>query len=207
MSASEDKPQTAAEKSPESSAETAEAEPGNEPDERGAAPAEEPRTRDPEALLDALEAARGELAETRDDFLRAKAEAENVRRRSEQEIARVRKFAVEAFAAELLTVKDSLDLAADVELGDRADDRVKGMHEGLALTRRQLDAVFEKFGIVAVEPQPGDRLNPELHQAMSMEESDAIEPNRVARVVQKGFTLNERLLRAAMVIVAKAPAA
>ncbi|MCZ7600474.1 MAG: nucleotide exchange factor GrpE [Gammaproteobacteria bacterium] len=153
-----------------------------------------------------LEAVRAELAEAKEQLLRARAEAENTRRRAEQEISKSRKFAVEAFAAELLSVKDSLDLAASVDLGGRDDDVVRSMHEGLALTLRQLDGAFEKFGIAAVEPAVGDKLNPELHQAMSLQESSEVAPNHVLLVVQKGFTLNDRLLRPAMVIVAKTPA-
>lgn len=153
-----------------------------------------------------LEAVLAELAEAREQLLRARAEAENTRRRAEQEISKSRKFAVEAFAAELLSVKDSLDLAAGVDLGDRDDDVVRSMHEGLTLTLRQLDGAFEKFGIAAVEPAAGEKLNPELHQAMSLQESSEVAPNHVLHVVQKGFTLNDRLLRPAMVIVAKAPA-
>jgi len=153
-----------------------------------------------------LEAVRAELAEAKEQLLRARAEAENTRRRAEQEISKSRKFAVEAFAAELLSVKDSLDLAAGVDLGGRDDDVVRSMHEGLTLTLRQLDGAFEKFGIAAVEPAVGDKLNPELHQAMSLQESSEVAPNHVLLVVQKGFTLNDRLLRPAMVIVAKAPA-
>ncbi len=157
-------------------------------------------------LAEWLEQARRERDEYRDQCLRATAEAENVRRRSEQEIAKVRKFAVEGFAGELLPVKDSLDLAAAVELGSAADEVVKAMHEGLELTRRQLDSVFEKFGIAVLEPARGDRLDPERHQAMSLQESDEVAPNHVLQVIQKGFTLNDRLLRPAMVIVARAPA-
>src|SRR5690606_10685235 len=153
-----------------------------------------------------LEAVRAELAEMKEQLLRARAEAENTRRRAEQEISKSRKFAVEAFAAELLSVKDSLDLAAGVDLGDRDDDVVRSMHEELTLPLRQLDGAFEQFGIAAVEPAAGEKLHPELHQAMSLQESSEVAPNHVLHVVQKGFTLNDRLLRPAMVIVAKAPA-
>ena len=158
-----------------------------------------------EAALDELEQARQEAEAAKDQALRAVAEMENVRRRSEQEISKARKFAVEGFASELLQVKDSLDLAANVDLGDRDDDVVKSMAEGLTLTLKQLDGVFEKFGIATVEPEPGEKLDPELHQAMALQPSDSVSPNHILNVIQKGYTLNGRLLRAAMVIVAKAP--
>ncbi|GJL80827.1 MAG: hypothetical protein DHS20C01_04610 [marine bacterium B5-7] len=155
--------------------------------------------------VDALEAVKQELSDMKEQFLRAKAEAENIRRRSELEITKARKYAVENFAAELLSVKDSLDLAANVDLSNNEDDVVNSMHEGLELTLRQLDNVFEKFGITALEPQTGDKLNPELHQAMTVQVSAEMPPNHIVKVIQKGFSLNDRLLRPAMVIVAKAP--
>ncbi len=158
-------------------------------------------------VLAELESAQEALAATRDEALRARAEMENVRRRAEQEIAKARKFAVEGFAAELLQVKDSLDLAANVNLDGVDEPVVRNMHEGLALTRRQLETVFEKFGIAELEPAAGEKLNPDLHQAMSMQESTEVPPGHIVNVIQKGFTLNERLLRPAMVIVARAPAA
>jgi molecular chaperone GrpE len=159
-----------------------------------------------ENLADQLETAIKELADMKEQVLRARAEAENVRRRADQEISRARKYAVESFASELLPVKDSLDLAATVDLGDIKDDVVRNMHEGLGLTLRQLEGVFEKFGIAVLEPAAGDKLNPDLHQAMSLQESTDVPPNHILHVIQKGFTLNDRLLRPAMVIVAKAPA-
>lgn len=175
--------------------------PRNGDDDGAVDPVEE----DPEVLTEQLETTRTELVEMREQYMRAVAEVENVRRRSEQEIAKARKFAVEGFASELLAVKDSLDLAASVDLGDRQDPLVVNMHEGLSLTRKQLDTVFEKFGISVLEPVPGDKLNPDLHQAMSLQESAEVPPNHILQVIQKGFTLNERLLRPAMVVVARAP--
>jgi len=112
---------------------------------------------------------------------------------------------VESFATELLQVKDSLDLAANVDLEGQQGDVVKGMSEGLSLTLKQLDSVFEKFGIETVSPETGDKLNPELHQAMALQPSDEVAANHILNVIQKGYSLNGRLLRPAMVIVAKAP--
>ncbi len=158
-----------------------------------------------EVLIDSLQKSQAQLLEAQDSFLRAKAEVENIRRRSEQEVSKARKFAVESFASELLTVKDSLDLASNVELDEQTGGAVKGMQEGLGLTRRQLQNVFEKFGISPVDPEYGEKLNPDLHQAMSLQESAEVAPNHILQVIQKGFTLNQRLLRPAMVIVAKTP--
>ena len=157
-------------------------------------------------LLGELETLRQQVEEMRDGFLRARAEADNIRKRAQGEVASARKFALESFATELLNVRDSLDLARAVNLEGAAEDLVTRMVEGLDLTLKQFDTVFEKFTIFEVDPQPGDKLDPESHQAMSMEESADIAPNHICRVVQKGYRLHDRLLRPAMVIVAKTPA-
>lgn len=145
-----------------------------------------------------------ELENQKDEFLRARAETENVRRRSQTEVANARKFAIEGFARELLQVKDSLDLAGGVELQEEADDAVKNMLQGVELTSRQMETVFEKFGIQAVTPEIGDKFDPERHMAMTMQASDEVAANHILNVIQKGYSLKERLLRPAMVVVAKA---
>jgi molecular chaperone GrpE len=147
------------------------------------------------------------IEELREQYLRARAEADNIRKRAEIEIGNARKFALEGFARELLSVKDSLELARAVDLESASGDieiAVKVM-EGLNLTIKQLEAAFEQFSIDEVNPEPGDKLDPERHQAMSMEETTEIEPSRICRVIQRGYLLHDRLLRPAMVIVAKAP--
>ncbi len=150
-----------------------------------------------------LEEANAKMA---DQFVRAKAETENTRRIKEQEVSRARKFALEGFSKELLQVKDSLDQASLVELGEESDQSlIDQMQEGLALTLRQLESVFEKFNIEEVNPEAGDDLDPELHQPMTMQPNDSIAVNKVVQTIQKGFTLNDRLLRAAMVIVSSGP--
>lgn len=160
----------------------------------------------PEASLEEqLEQARAEAVENLDNYLRAKAETENVRRRSADEVTKARKFAIEQFAGELLAVRDSLELASLVDLEEDSAQAVKQMHEGVALTLKQLDNAFRKSGITEVEPT-GEKFDPERHQAMSMVETDDVAPNHVVSVMQKGYVLNERLLRPAMVVVAKAPA-
>ena len=137
-------------------------------------------------------------------YLRAKAEAENIRRRAANDVTNARKFAVEGFASEALSVKDSLELARATDVDDQDTGAVEKMKEGLDLTLKQLDSVFGKFGIQAVEPETGEKLNPELHQAMSTQESSHIPPNHIISVIQKGYSIHDRLLRPAMVIVAKA---
>ena len=150
-----------------------------------------------------IEAARAEAAENLDKFLRAKAETENIRRRAETEVANAHKYGVERFAAELLAVKDSLELARAVELKEGDTAAVRKMHEGLDLTLKLMDDVFRKFGLTAVDPK-GEKFDPERHQAISVVESDLVAPNHVVNVVQKGYLLHDRVLRPAMVVVAQA---
>lgn len=159
---------------------------------------------DSDELRAELERLRAEADEFREQYLRARAEAENTRRRADADVANARKFAIERFARELLTVKDSLDLAQQTDVAGNESAAVGKILEGLGLTLRQLDGVFEQFAIREIEPQPGDKFDPQLHQAMTMQPSDTIEPNHVLSVIQKGFSLQERLLRPAMVIVARA---
>ncbi len=159
---------------------------------------------DIEKLRAELEAVKAESVANLDRFLRAKAEADNVRKRTEAEIANIRKYAVESFAAELLAVHDSLDLARSVSLVDAAA-AIEKMHEGLELTLKLMDGVLAKFGVVQIDPKE-ERFDPERHQALSMVESAEVAPNHIVTVVQKGYLLRDRLLRPAMVIVAKAKA-
>ena len=149
---------------------------------------------------DALAEARRAAQEHLDRALRAQAELENVRRRAERDLAQAHKFALERFVSELLPVKDSLELglAASAEKGATA----AGIAEGVELTLRMFEQAMEKFGVEPVDPA-GDPFNPEFHQAMTMQESDTAESGTVLTVVQKGYLLNERLVRPAMVIVAK----
>ena len=146
-----------------------------------------------------------ELDKANDSYLRAVAEMENIRRRAENDVINARKFAIEGFASEMLQVKESLDLAQSAELG--SDESVADkMQEGLALTLKQMISVFEKFGLEEVMPEVNERFDHALHQAITMLESSDVEPNHIVNVVQKGYRLKERLLRPAMVVVAKAPA-
>lgn len=158
---------------------------------------------DADSLEQQLEQAHLEVAENLDKFLRAKAETENIRRRSADEVSKARKFAVEQFAGELLVVRDSLELASKYSIEGEDSPDLTHMHEGMMLTLKQLDSVFEKESIVVIDPT-GEKFNPELHQAMSMIETDEVAPDHVVRVMQKGYLINDRLLRPAMVVVAKA---
>ena len=134
--------------------------------------------------------------EHHDAWMRARADAENVRKRAQTDIENARKFAVEGFAGELLVVKDSLEAALKIE-----NTSVESLKSGVELTLRQLENAFQKFNVVAIDPA-GEKFDPHKHQAMSMMPSDA-PPNTVVAVLQKGYTLNERILRPAMVMVSK----
>ena len=125
---------------------------------------------DETSLEQQLEAARSEAEKNKENFLLASAEAENIRKRAQNEIAQARKFAIEKFAAELLSVRDSLDLASATEIDGNDADAVKKMREGLELTLKQLDSVFEKFEISAIDPK-GEKFNPDHHQAMEFVEA------------------------------------
>jgi molecular chaperone GrpE len=150
-----------------------------------------------------LESAQVEIVKLKDAFLRAKAEEDNIRRRSEKEVANSRKFAVEGFAKEMVNVHDSLKLALSVELAEGADQAVKSIHEGVSITLKQLESAFAKFSVSEIAPESGDKLDPNLHQAMSMIASEEVDPGQIISVIQVGFSLHDRLLRPALVVVAK----
>jgi molecular chaperone GrpE len=135
--------------------------------------------------------------EHHDAWLRAKAEADNIRKRAQSEIASAHKFAVENFASELLAVKDSLEaaLAAD-------NATAESLKSGVDLTLKQLNSVFGKFNLSEISPA-GEKFDPHRHQAISTVESDEAEPNTVLQVLQKGYLLHERVIRPALVTVSK----
>ena len=150
-----------------------------------------------------LEAAQLEITKLKDAFLRSKAEQENIRRRSEKEVSNGRKFAVEGFAKEMVNVYDSLKLATAIKVADDADEAVKSIQEGVDITLKQLQAAFAKFSLAEISPAVGDKLDPNLHQAMTLVESADVESGCILNVIQSGFQLHDRLLRPAMVVVAK----
>ena len=145
---------------------------------------------------DKIASLEAQLAEQQAAVLYAKAEGENIRRRAQDDIDKARKFALEKFAGELLAVKDSMDAALSVE-----NATVENYKNGVDLTNKQLFNVFEKFNIAEINPL-GEKFDPNKHQAISMLENSG-EPNTVISVLQKGYTLNERVLRPALVTVAK----
>jgi molecular chaperone GrpE len=137
-----------------------------------------------------------QLAEAQAAVLYVKADGENIRRRAMDDIEKARKFALEKFSNELLAVKDSLDAALLIEATD-----VQSYKDGVDITAKQLGAVFDKFNIAEINPV-GEKFDPNKHQAISMLENSG-EPNTVTVVLQKGYTLNDRVLRPALVMVAK----
>lgn len=147
-----------------------------------------------------LEAAQQASLEERERAIRAVAEMENLRRRAAQDVEKAHKFALEKFATELLPVLDNLERA--IELADKENDTLKPMIEGVELTLKSMQSGVAKFGLVALDPtnQPFD---PNAHQAMSMVPSADVAPNTVIAVMQKGYELNGRVIRPAMVMVSK----
>ena len=157
---------------------------------------------DGEPTLEAVVAQLEEdLAAARDAALRSQADAQNIKRRAELDIEKARKFGLEQFARELLPVVDNLERALEATAGQ--DEAVKPIAEGVELTLKSFLDALRKFNLEAVDPV-GEPFDPNLHQAMSMVENAAVEPNSVIAVMQKGYTLNGRLLRPAMVMVSKA---
>ncbi|RQZ87448.1 nucleotide exchange factor GrpE [Burkholderia cepacia] len=156
---------------------------------QGAAPAAE-------AADAALAEAQAKVAELQESYLRAKAETENVRRRAQDDVSKAHKFAIESFAEHLLPVLDSLEAAVNDTSGDIAKVR-----EGVELTLRQLTSALEKGRVVAIDPV-GEKFDPHQHQAISMVPAEQ-EPNTVVTVLQKGYTIADRVLRPALVTVAQ----
>ena len=155
-----------------------------------------------DALFDPLTTAQAELATLKaksadlaDQYLRAKAEAENARRRAEDEISKARKFAVESFAESLLPVADSLEAGLAIK-----DVTVEHIHEGANATLRQLTAALERNKVIAINPEPGAKFDPHHHQAISVVPSE-LDANTVVMVLQKGYSIADRILRPALVTV------
>ena len=178
-----------------------------------------PANDDTDATIEALQAAlreeaghsrveelEAENAELKDRMLRAVAEAENTRRRAEREREDIRKYAVSKFAEDMLAVADNLGRALDhVPADARANEAVSALYDGVELTMKDLKGALERHGIVAVEAK-GARFDPNLHQAVYEAETDEAEPGTVVQVLRTGYTIHGRLLRPAMVAVARAAA-
>ena len=148
------------------------------------------------SMEEQLQAAELKSQEHYDAWMYAKAEGENIRRRAAEDVSKAQKFAVERFSNEMLAVMDSLQAALAVE-----NSTVENFKSGMELTQKQLSNVFEKFNITEINPV-GEKLDPHKHQAISMIDSDQA-ANTVVSVMQKGYALNERVLRPALVLVSK----
>ncbi|MDH5471326.1 MAG: nucleotide exchange factor GrpE [Gammaproteobacteria bacterium] len=159
---------------------------------------------------DTIESLKEKLAESEkkaldnwDQLIRTKAEMDNLRRRTQRDLENAHKFAIEKFVNELLPVMDSMELGLDAAAHESST--IESLKEGTELTLNMLKNALDKFNIVAIHPH-GEKFNPELHQAMSIQENAELEDNTVMAVMQKGYLLNDRLVRPAMVMVSKAPA-
>ncbi len=157
---------------------------------------------DPLAALDMIKqlaAAQDEISSLKDQMLRTVADSQNTKRRAEQDVTKAHKFGTEKFASEMLPIVDSLTMALQNPANDEA---TKALHDGVEMTLNMFIKALEKFNVVQIDPQ-GETFDPALHQAMSMVDGGEAAANSVVAVMQKGFTLNGRLLRPAMVMVAK----
>ena len=172
--------------------------PKNETDPSGVS--DEAGAPDGEELRLLLEDARAKADEHWDLVLRTNAEMDNLRKRQQRELDAARKFALENFVSELLQVRDSLELGVQAATAPTAD--VDSLREGSELTLKLLNDVMTRFGVEQIDPE-GEPFDPELHQAMSMVQRDDVPPNTVVTVVQRGYTLNGRLVRPAMVMVSQ----
>lgn len=159
-----------------------------------------------EALTAALEESRLAAEQAREQTLRAAAEAENVRRRAQRDIENAHKFALERFGSSLLPVVDNLERAVEAARAVAADGPAAAIADGVELSLKMFLDTLARADLVQLDPV-GEPFDPKLHQAVTMLESASAEPGSILQVLQKGFTLNGRLVRPAMVIVAKAPAA
>jgi molecular chaperone GrpE len=149
-------------------------------------------------LEEQLSATEAKLAETHDAFMRAKAEAENIRRRAQEDVSKAHKFAIESFAEAMVPVRDSLEMALKVE-----SPTVESLKEGVEMTLKQLSSAFERNRLVEIMPEVGEKLDPMKHQAVAVVPAEQ-EANTVVNVLQKGYMIADRLLRPAIVTAAQA---
>jgi molecular chaperone GrpE len=172
--------------------------PAASPSERGEA--------DPAAAALAADALAREAAELRDRLLRTLAEMENLRRRTDREVMDSRTYGISSFARDILAIADNMARALQTlraELKERADPGIQALLDGVELTERELSKVLEKHGVRKFEPQPRDKFDPNLHQAMYEVQDPALPAGTVAQVVQAGYMIGDRMLRPALVAVAK----
>ena len=150
-------------------------------------------------LLQQLQEAEKKAEENWQLLLRTKAEMENLRKRTEKDLENAHKYGMEKFVSEMLPVKDSMELGLAAQ-----DVTVESLHEGMKLTMNMFNTTFEKLGVKEINPENAP-FDPEMHQAMTMQATDDVEPDTVIAVMQKGYLLNDRLVRPAMVVVSKKP--
>lgn len=167
----------------------------NENDSQEGNPGQEAQSDNNEDLSSLLSAAQEQVARYHEDMLRAKAEVENIRRRAQEDVAKARKFGTESFAESLIPVKDSLEAALAL-----TDQTAQAWKDGVEATLRQLNSAFERNAMKEVAPAPGDRFDPHKHQAISSVPSDLPE-GAVVQLLQKGYTIADRVLRPALVMV------
>jgi molecular chaperone GrpE len=178
---------------------------GQTPDEADAAATNNATAGSGAAAADPTEALAKEAAEARDRWMRALAEMENLRRRTEREVADARSYGIANFARDILAVADNMDRALkalDDELREKADAAVKGLLDGVEITERELHKVLEKHGVKRLEPA-GEKFDPNFHQAMYEVPDPSVPAGTVVQVVQAGYTIGDRVLRPALVGVAK----
>lgn len=175
----------------------------NPQDELDQAAEEEALLKAEEELTEQIKQAEQKAEENWELLLRTRAEMDNLRRRTEKDLENAHKFALEKFVTELLPILDSMEMGMAVDENGNPEDTVKALKEGIEMTVNMMKKAFEKFNIKVIDPL-NEKFDPELHQAMSMQPSDEVEPNTVIAVMQKGYTLNDRLVRPAMVMVSKA---
>ena len=157
-----------------------------------------PQNEVPGVAIDAVAQLEAKVLELQDAFMRAKAEGENIRRRAQEDISKAHKFAIESFAEAMVPVKDSLEMALKIETPS-----LESIKEGVEMTLKQLSAAFDKNRLMEINPSQGEKLDPMKHQAISMVPAEQ-EANTVVTVLQKGYTIADRLLRPALVTVAQA---
>jgi molecular chaperone GrpE len=169
------------------------------PPQPESAPQGDPASAEEKTLDKLLAEAQARIDEQRDAWMRAVAETENIRKRAQADVAAAHKFGVERLAESLLPVMDSLEAALAV-----AADAPQALRDGLELTLKQLLASFQKASLLQIAPAAGERFDPHRHQAMAAVEAENAAPNSIVAVVQKGYSLHDRVVRPALVTVAKA---
>ena len=155
-----------------------------------------------EQLQSALQEAHTQAEEQRNQLLRTRAEMENLRRRAERDLENAHKYGLERFINEILPVKDSLEMGLSVASDESTD--IAKIREGMDLTLKMMQALLQKMAVREINPL-GEKFNPDMHQAMMAQPTADVEPNTILAVYQKGYSLNDRVVRPAMVVISKAP--